>query len=358
MTGPDRNAPEALRPAPALPLRARWWTIAGLTLGAGAFGWILLRLDLPRLQATLVGVRLEYVAILMLGIALEQWVRAWKWRQLLLTLRAVDTLRLYGAIMAGYLVNYIVPLGLSPFVRAWLIARQAALAMSAVLATVLIDRLVDGIVFTVFVAIALAYSVLPETADGVRLAIGIAGFASLALFASGLYLLTRYRDRLRQPGNILLRWIEFLPLRWRPRLLAALRGFADGIAWPRSAWRRLGVVLASVLIKLIALGHFLWAGLAFDVILAPVAYVFVLVFLGFVIIISRFARVPGGFTLGTVFALGLLGVANEAALAMAVSVQLASTVCVATIGAFALWRSGVSLGELRSQAAGAGRRGP
>ena len=73
-------------------------------------------------------------------------------------------------------------------------------------------------------------------------------------------------------------------------------------------------MLASVVIKLIALTHILWAGLAFGVVLRPADYVFLLVFLGFRIILTRFARILGGFFVGAIFALDLLGVPEEQAL--------------------------------------------
>ncbi len=106
-------------------------------------------------------------------------------------------------------------------------------------------------------------------------------------------------------------------------------------------------MLASVVIKLIAATHFLWAGLAFLLVLRPADYVFLMVFLGFLIILTRFARIPGGFFLGSIFALDLLGVAQEQALAMVLVVQFASLLTVAGVGALALWRSGVRLDDLR-----------
>jgi len=33
--------------------------------------------------------------------------------------------------------------------------------------------------------------------------------------------------------------------------------FADGIVWPREAWRGAGIVLASIIMKLLATTHFL-----------------------------------------------------------------------------------------------------
>ena len=107
-------------------------------------------------------------------------------------------------------------------------------------------------------------------------------------------------------------------------------------------------MLASILVKLIAITHFLWAGLAFGVVLRPADYVFLVVFLGFLIILTRLARIPGGFFVGAIYALGLLGADGEEALAIVVVVQFSSVITVGVIGAFALWRNGIVMGDLRS----------
>ena len=62
-----------------------------------------------------------------------RWRRAWSVGGSILGLAAlgwvlwrVDTDRLFGAIMAGYLTNLLVPLGISPLVRSRLAARLGA----------------------------------------------------------------------------------------------------------------------------------------------------------------------------------------------------------------------------------------
>ncbi len=120
----------------------------------------------------------------------------------------------------------------------------------------------------------------------------------------------------------------------------------QGVVWPREAWRGAGVVFASIMIKPIAITHFLWSGLAFGLVLHPLDYLFVVVFLGFLTTLSRLARNPGAFLVGAIFALDLLGVPDEQALVMVLLVQFSSLLAVASIGAFALWRSGIALDEL------------
>ncbi|HEX9742236.1 MAG TPA: lysylphosphatidylglycerol synthase transmembrane domain-containing protein [Nitrospiraceae bacterium] len=324
----------------------RWWSIAGAIAGAAALAWVFWRVEYERMYDVLDQANAAYVLMVPLAIALEQLVRAWKWRQLLYAIRPVGTLRLFGAIMAGYFANLLVPLGLSPIVRSWLVARLEALKMGAVLATAAIDRLVDGLIFTGFVAVVVFSAAFPDPDGDIRLGLIVGGVGSFALFACLLVALARYKRWVKVPDGWITRMAERLPERFSGAVKAAMRSFAEGIVWPREAWRGAGIVLASIVIKLIAITHFLWAGLAFGLVLPPLDYLFLVVFLGFLIILSRLARIPGGFLIGAIFALDLLGVPDEQALAMVLLVNVSSLLTVASIGAFALWRSGIALDEV------------
>jgi hypothetical protein len=324
----------------------RWWSIGGAITGLLALAWVFWRVEYDRMLDVLDQANVIFVFMVPFAIALEQLVRAWKWRQLLYAIRPVGTLRLFGAIMAGYFANLLVPLGISPFVRSWLVARLEALKMSAVLATAAIDRLVDGLIFTGFVAVALAFAVFPDPSGTIHLGLIVGGVGSFALFTCLLVALARYKRRVSLPDAWLTRIADRLPERFSEPVKRVMRSFAEGVVWPREAWRGAGVVLASIVIKLIAITHFLWAGLAFGLVLNALDYVFLVVFLGFLIILSRLARIPGGFLVGAIFALDLLGVPDEQALVMVLLVQFSSLLATAAIGAFALWRSGIALDEL------------
>ena len=153
----------------ARPARRRWWPWAGAGIGIGLAALVLWRIDFAELGRVLAGARVEYLALVPAVIALEQLVRAWKWRQILHPLLPVGTLRLFGAIMAGYLGTFLIPFGVSPLLRSWLVARREGLKMSAVLATVAIDRMIDGVVFAILVVLVLAVAVLPDPTGNLRL---------------------------------------------------------------------------------------------------------------------------------------------------------------------------------------------
>ncbi len=327
--------------------RHRWWSTGAGLVGAAVLAWVLWRIDFTRLATIIAGADVGYLFLVPLAIALEQLVRAWKWRQLLYAIRPIASLRLFGAIMAGYLATLLVPFGVSPLVRSWLVARLENLTVSAVLATATIDRLVDGVVFSGFVALALVLAVFPDPNGGIRLGLMLGGTGSLVLFTLLFIALARYKRQVGRPDSWIMRWADRLPVRFAAPAGELMRSFAEGIVWPRARWRGVSIVLASILIKLIAITHFLWAGLAFGIVLHPADYVFLVVFLGFLIILTRLVQIPGGFFFGAIFALDLLGVVEEQALAMVLLVQFSSTLTVASIGALALWWNGVALGDLQ-----------
>jgi len=154
------------------------------------------------------------------------------------------------------------------------------------------------------------------------------------------------RGMLSQHGMVA-RLIKRLPARLSQPISRLAMSFSDGIVWPNNRWRGIAIMLASLAIKLLAASHFLWAGLAFGVLLAPAQYVFILVFLGFLIILGHFARVAGSFIIGGIFVLGLMDVSNEQALAMVLVVEAANLLSIAAIGALSIWWQGIALAELR-----------
>lgn len=347
--------------AATAPGRARrWLPWAGGLLGLIALAWVLRGFDFTRFRSIVAGADLRLLALVPLSILAEQLVRAWKWRQLLHPLRPVGVLRLFGTIMAGYLLAILIPFGFGTVARSWLVARRESLKLASVLATVALDRLTDGIVFACLVPLALFSVVFDDPTGGVRTGLVWGGTGSFLLFATLLLALVAYRRgalRDSAQGRRLAARLGRLPQRFAPAVQRFAAAFAEGVVWPRETWRGVGIVLASLAIKLLAATHLLWAGLSIGMALAPAQYLFLIVFLGFLIILGHFIRVIGSFVIGGVFVLGLFGVAAEPALVMVLMVEMASLLSIAVVGAISLWTQGVALGELRDARGQAGEQG-
>ncbi len=203
-----------------------------------------------------------WLALLAATILLEQLFSGWKWRQILYDVKPVGSFRLTSALLAGYGANVLFPFGISPLVRAWLIAQMDGLKMATVLSTTIIARFLDGIVFALFAGVVALAGRIPQIEGDLRLGLSVAGGLNLLLFGGLLWALFRFRLLIAHEGLLLCRIFDWVAARMRtngPGHRSALR---EGIVWPRQRIRRVKAIVAAILGKLVATTHFLWAGLA------------------------------------------------------------------------------------------------
>lgn len=324
------------------------WTIP--LIGAGmAFGvlfWLYRDLNFEQFFATLAAAETGWLVVLAGTILGEQLVRGWKWRQILYDLKPVSSWRLFGSILAGYGVAILVPFGVSPLVRSWLVARLERLRMASVLVTSAIDRFIDGVVFALIAGFVALATQIPAIDGGPRLGIAAAALSGLVIFSGLLWLLFRGRGALARPDAPVSRLIDWLAAKGGHRLVGLRTAIAGGIVWPRARARQAGIAGASVVMKIFAASHFLWAGLAVGIMLPAFDYLFLLVFAGVTLVLARFIRVPGGFIIGAGFALSTLGVPDAPALAMIMFTHVLSIALMVGVGLAVLWRSGVSISEV------------
>ncbi len=332
---------------PLFRLVLRWLIPAlGAALAIGVLFWLYRDLDFDRFVTELATAEPWWLVALAGTILAEQLLRGWKWRQILYDLKPISSWRLFGAILAGYGVGTLIPLGVSPLVRSWLIARLENLRLACVLVTAAIERFIDGVVFATIVGVVALAGQVPNIEGGLRTGLAVAGGLNLALFGALLWLLFRARGALSRGDAPVSRAIDWLASKGGGRLAGIRSAIAEGIVWPHARARQWGVIGASLGMKAIAASHFLWAGLAIGVVLRPFDYLFLLVFAGFALVLARFIRVPGGFVIGAGFALNILGVADEAALAMIMFNNVFSILLMVGLGLMVFWRSGVELRSL------------
>lgn len=337
-------------------LKALPWI--GLLAGVALLAWVLRDFAFMRFWNVVLTAEPWPLAALPAAIIVETAVRAEKWRHLLAPLATVARHRLFGSIMAGHFVNMIAPVHIGPLVRAWLLARLQRMPTGSLLATVALDRTTDGLAFAGFAVLALVMLRFPEQDGQIRLGFMWGTAASLAALSLvvAVFVGLRRGKLSRLAALLSARPFAILPARWRDFIAGFARSFAAGVVWPRETWRSVVIVAATMLIKIIAVSYFVWASLAFGAVLGGADYLFLMVFLGFLIFLSGMLKVVGGVTAGGVFALGLLGVEVETALAMTLAVQATTHATVAVAGAASLWAQGVSptvLREMRDDRAGA-----
>jgi len=133
----------------------RWYLWAGLFISV-LFVWLALRG--LHLEDFWQAVRNADYVWLLPGIAVyfvAVWVRAWRWHYLLQPIRQVPTTRIFPITAIGYMGNNIYPARAGEVLRAVVLQRKHNVAVSASLATIVVERIFDGVVMLAFVFINL-----------------------------------------------------------------------------------------------------------------------------------------------------------------------------------------------------------
>jgi len=200
---------------------------------------------------------------------------------------------------------------------------------------------IDGVVFALFAGVVAMAGKVPQIGGNLDLGLAVAGALNFALFGGLLRAMFRFRALFALEGLLICRMFDRVAKWFRANGAGLLGSLCDGVVWPRDPRHRLGGLLGAIAAKLISATHCIWAGLAVGVVLAPFDYLFLMVFAGFSLVLSRFVRIPGGFIFGSALAFDLLGMPEAQALLMILFNWMMSIIVVVGGGPIVLWQSGL-----------------
>ncbi len=211
-----------------------WWALRGLELSevwrdlqAANYWWLL-----P-------GVAVYFVAV---------WARTWRWDYMLRPLKHIPLRRLFPVVVIGYMGNNIYPFRAGEVLRSYVLRQREAVPMGASLATVIVERVFDGLVMLVFVFVALPFSPIPGDNGSIRAIVVTASalfFVAMVIF----FALAAMPDRF----YALAKWFgdRLLPERVDRPLLEFLARFLTGLESLRSFRNVLMIFFTSVIIWLL-----------------------------------------------------------------------------------------------------------
>lgn len=154
--------------------------IFSLGLGILIFWYVYKDWDIDTLMDNLRGVRIIWIIIPLFIALLSHFLRAVRWKMLIDPLgKKVNIWNIYGAVMAGYCINYAVPRA-GEIARCGLVKKYEGVPFTKLLGTLIVDRSVDIIVegFVILLTIALQYSEIMQLAEQYHLIEGAIGLLS------------------------------------------------------------------------------------------------------------------------------------------------------------------------------------
>jgi uncharacterized protein (TIRG00374 family) len=212
-------------------------SIAGLYLGFRKF-------DSVGFFAALKQTHLGLFCLAMLVMIFNVFLRAIRWRYLVLPLQQVPLKQLFGAEMICYFGNNVFPLRLGEILRAYSLSKISSLSAISVFGTIVVERLLDVVFFLIILIVAvLLYPTMPSFIKWSGAAAGLA----LILFLTVYFIFQWKQSTLKKYFNHKLTNTRF------HKLLASLRLLFQGMNTFRHTPHRLLIMFWTVVIWLMSI---------------------------------------------------------------------------------------------------------
>jgi len=278
------------------------------------------------------------IAVYFVGV----WVRAWRWHYLLGPIKKIPTATMFPITTIGYMGNNIYPARAGEVLRAVILKRKEGVSVSASLATIIVERIFDGVVMLAFVFVN-----LPELAKLTGSSGFVGNIQQLAIVGTGIFLgaliVFLLAAMFPQATEKVGLWVIFhlTPQRLHTRLISISKRFLDGLASLRSPLNVLMVFFTSVIIWLLETGKYWFVMHAFDF---RVSFFALMLLNGIANLATTIPSAPG--YIGTWEAvtkavLVAFLVEPETALGYAVVLHVALWLPITALGAYYLAREGI-----------------
>ena len=292
--------------------------------------------------------RQRMIVLALLVLTLGYVIRAIRWRYLLSPLGQVSLGIALHSTMIGFAVNAILPGRVGEFLRPYLLARRERLSVSAVVATVLVERVLDLVAILVMFGLSVVIfdpgfvdaneSIMTGISTGASVAAGVAvvmlGFASIA--ASRPTVMERFMRKLVTP----------LPARLSESVVQVLSRFLEGFAVMRQI-RPLVFSLGWSIALWVSIGLSLWlVTVAFDIEMPVVGAGVIVVLIAVGVAVPTPAGVGGYHAAYQLGVTGLYGASDTAAVGAGLVAHVLSFLPVTVIGLVLMARAGMNLGKI------------
>jgi uncharacterized protein (TIRG00374 family) len=260
------------------------------------------------------------------------WVRSWRWHYTLRHIKAVPVARLFPLVCIGYFGNNVYPLRAGEVIRSYGLKRTEGISITSSLATVIIERVFDGLTMLLFVFLALPFAPMPTQYRNLVILLTVLMFTATAIF-----IFMAANPKLMSGSY---HWIaaRIIPARIRVKTDELFLRFMDGLASMGSGRSVLMIFATSVVIWLIETIKYWFVMHAFNF---SVSFIVLMLMNGLVNLATTLPSAPG--YIGTFDTPGIetlvaFGIERNLAASYTLTLHAALWLPVTALGAYFFWR--------------------
>jgi uncharacterized protein (TIRG00374 family) len=327
--------------------RKRISILLGILLTLVFLGLALYNIDLRKVGTALTRTDYRYVGLAFLCTFGGYILRAVRWQVILAPTKDISLRRLYPVLMIGFMANNLLPLRIGELVRAYLLGLKETISKSLALATIIVERVFDGLTLIFFLLILSLAFPLPTWGRQME-------YLSLLIFGIALasLVLLIYRE------DWALAVVSFLarplPASLADRLRGMTTSFISGVTALRDRRGSAGLVVSSLLVWTLELSSYYLLTWALPLTLSLerrfAAAILVMVATNMGSLIPSSPGYVGPFEYFGTLALVAFGVEKELALSYTIVSHTMQYITVTAIGLLSLWSEGLTLAGLGDKA--------
>jgi uncharacterized protein (TIRG00374 family) len=319
----------------------RWQLWLGIAVSALFLLWALQGLDLKQVWEDLQHGNYLWLIPSVAVYFLAVLVRTWRWDYLLRPLKRISIKRLFPVVVIGYMGNNIFPFRIGELLRAYVLKRNEDVSVSSSLATIVVERIFDGLTMLLFVFIALP--TVPSLPDGLRYIVVFGGILFLGALIVFLFLAAKPALAATIYGPLI---DHLLPKRYGGKLRGFIERFMLGLAALRDVRQVFMIFFTSVLIWLLETVKYWFVMHAFDM---QLSFFTLMLMNGIVNLSTTLPAAPGyigTFDTPGIAVLVAFGVARALATAYTLVLHAALWLPITLLGFYYMIREGLRWGDL------------
>ncbi len=321
-------------------MKRNWQLLIGLLISAFFIYWALPGLHLPDVLRSLQNANYWWLLPAIATYIAGLWARSWRWHYTLRHLKVVPVARLFPLVCIGYFGNNVFPFRAGEVLRSYVLKRKEGIDISSSLATVIIERITDGLVMILFVFLALPFAPIPE---GLRNA--VIALTALLLAATAVFIWMATQPQL---FTRVYRWLSgrLLPERIRGKFDDLFDRFMLGLHSLSQPTDVLLIFGASVVVWLMETVKYWFVMHAFDF---EVSFIVLMLMNGLVNLATTLPSAPG--YIGTFDTPGIetlvaFGVERNIAASYTFTLHAALWLPVTLLGAYYFWREQLHMSDV------------
>jgi hypothetical protein len=326
-------------------------TVLVSLLAIALFAWFLSHANLAGVWTEVKRARIDLLVAGFFAVVLTYVLRAWRWQYLLHPIGPTRFRTAFRTTVIGFAALGVLPARAGDLLRPYLLARQEGLAVSATLATIVMERVLDLIAVLALLALyvwglADPGTLPPTLLRGIEVSAALAGAVAIALMGV-MWVLATHPERI---GALVFTLARVLPHSVADRLADLARTFSGGFAVAREP---------RALAAAVAWSFPLWVAIAAEAWLVTIAFGIAMPFAGTfllqaLLVIGVAVPTPGAVgSYHEAYRIGVttfFGAREDTAVAAAIVTHAISYFPVVLAGIVFMAQDGLSFGRIKALA--------